>query len=83
MALWVSNHIFAKPAANKLRCVDAAEIDSRINDLPGISASVAPAPWDTFIQRGRPFTTDCPTHGQLKLSMTEVQASWMNDQPKP
>jgi len=31
----VSNHIFAKPVANKLSYVDAAEIDSRINDLPG------------------------------------------------
>ncbi|RLA87100.1 MAG: hypothetical protein DRG58_11175 [Deltaproteobacteria bacterium] len=35
IALWVSNHIFAKPVANKLSYVDAAEIDSRINDLPG------------------------------------------------
>ena len=33
--MWVSNHIFAKPVANKLSYVDAAEIDSRINDLPG------------------------------------------------
>jgi hypothetical protein len=33
--LWVSNHIFVKPVANKLSYVDAAEIDSRINDLPG------------------------------------------------
>ena len=35
IALWVSNHLFAKPVANKLSYVDAAEIDSRINDLPG------------------------------------------------
>jgi len=31
----VSNHIFAKPVANKLSYVDAAGIDSRISDLPG------------------------------------------------
>jgi hypothetical protein len=35
IALWVSNHIFAKPMANKLSYVDAAVIDSRISDLPG------------------------------------------------
>ena len=35
IALWVSNHIFVKPVANKLSYVDAAGIDSRINDLPG------------------------------------------------
>ena len=33
IALWVSNHIFAKPVANKLSYVDAAEIDSRISVL--------------------------------------------------
>jgi hypothetical protein len=35
IALWVNNHIFVKPVANKLSYVDAAEIDSRISDLPG------------------------------------------------
>ena len=29
MALWVSNHIFVKPVANKLSYVDAAGIDSK------------------------------------------------------
>ncbi len=29
IALWVSNHIFVKPVANKLSYVDAAVIDSK------------------------------------------------------
>ncbi len=35
MIEWVSNHIFVKPVANKLFCVDAADIDFKDPEVSG------------------------------------------------